>query len=425
MREREAKRLDVRVSTLDTEVVARRPKSEGADSAPSGSAILFADPKPWPAPVDGAELLGDVCASLERFVILPAGGVEAITLWILHAHAHDAFQISPILPLTSPEVRSGKTTTLYLLSGLVPRPLPAANISVASLFRAVETYRPTLLVDELDTFLADNEELRGILNSGHLRPLAQVVRTVGEDHEARIFSTWAPKAVAKIGRLPATLADRSIEIQMHRKKPEERVEELRLDRLHELEPLRRRAWRWAKDNLEALRRADPDMPGGLHDRQRDNWRPLLAIADLAGGEWPQKARQAALLFCQGAPGEDASFGTQLLADLCELFSEREVDRLTSAEIVDTLTTREDRPWPEYKRGKPLSKRQLARLLSRYGIQPRRVRVGQETPRGYILDDFGEAFARYLPIPPSQSATAPQPAKKRRKRYFQVPQPRWL
>ncbi len=418
VREREAKKLGIRVSTLDAEVAARRPKSKATNGGASGSPALCTDPEPWPAPVDGAELLEEICACLQRFVILPAGAVEAIALWVLHCHAHDAVQISPILPLTSPEVRSGKSSTLHLLSGLVPRPLPAANISAASLFRAVETYRPTLLVDELDTFLEDSEELRGILNSGHLRPLAQVVRTVGEDHEARTFSTWAPKALAKIGRLPATLADRSIEIQMRRKKPDETVEELRLDRLHELEPVRQRAWRWAQDNLEALRRADPAVPDGLNDRQRDNWRPLLAIADLAGGEWPTRSRAAAVLLCKSARTDTDSLGVQLLADLRALFAERGTDRLASAEVVEALGAMEERPWPEYSHGKSISKRGVARLLGRYRIQPRNIRTGQGVYKGYDLADFKEAFERYLPpISPAPSATPLQPAKTQGKMDF--------
>jgi hypothetical protein len=108
---------------------------------------------------------------------------------------------SPLLALTSPEKRCGKTTTLSLLTRLVPRPLLSSNISPAALFRIVEKYCPTLLIDEADSFLRDKEELRGILNSGHTRDAAYVVRTVGDDKEPCRFSTWAPKAVALIGRL--------------------------------------------------------------------------------------------------------------------------------------------------------------------------------------------------------------------------------
>ena len=152
-----------------------------------------------------------------------------------------------------------------LLGALVRKPLPTANITAAALFRAVEQYSPMVLADEADTFIYGQDELRGILNSGWMRSQANVVRTVGDDFEPRIFSTWAPKAVALIGSLPDTLGDRSIEIRMHRQLPEEgtKIERLRGDRLDQFEPLRRKAWRLASEWADALRRADPEVPGRI------------------------------------------------------------------------------------------------------------------------------------------------------------------
>ena len=118
-----------------------------------------------------------------------------------------------------------------------------------------------------DSFLRDNEDLRGVLNSGHTQATAYVIRTVGEDHEPRRFGTWAPKAIALIGSLPATLADRSIDIRMQRKRPGDRVERFR-DRRHgpALDVLCRKAARWAADHLAVLADADPDLPEALNDR---------------------------------------------------------------------------------------------------------------------------------------------------------------
>src|SRR5262249_20113727 len=154
------------------------------------------------------------------------------------SHAHSATEVSPILGLSSPEKRCGKTTVLNVLSALVRRPLMASNLTPAGIFRAIERYHCTLLVDEADTFLGEREELVGILNSGHFRRAAVVVRCEGEQREPRTFSTWAPKAIALIGRLPATLHDRALVLPMRRRSPHERVERLRLDRLRELDPLR-------------------------------------------------------------------------------------------------------------------------------------------------------------------------------------------
>lgn len=233
-----------------------------------------------------------------------------------------------------------------------------------------------------------------------------MVRTAGDDHEPRVFSTWAPKVVALIGELPDTLADRSITIPMRRRNPTETVERLRLDRLGELEPLRRMAWRWARDHENELREADPSVPPGLHDRAADNWRSLLAIADLAGGEWPNRARETALALAGGADDDDGSVRTLLLRDLKEIFEKRGTDRLSSQDIVATLERMEERPWPEWGRSrKPLSKTGLAKLLKPFGVRPKTVKMPDgSTPRGYRRDELDESWSRYLPEGNSQ----PQP-----------------
>ena len=186
-----------------------------------GASLTLDDPEPWPEEVDGGELLNELVQTLRKFVAMEDPAFTATALWILHAHAHDAAFISPLLAIMSPEKRCGKTTLLHLIGPMVPRPLTTSNITSAALFRAVEKYRPTLLVDEADSFLRDKEELRGVLNSGQSKATAFVIRTVGDDHEPRRFSTWAPKVVALIGNLPDTLEDRSIVIQcavVHQKK---------------------------------------------------------------------------------------------------------------------------------------------------------------------------------------------------------------
>ena len=153
-------------------------------------------------PVDGAALLTALAETFTRHALLPEGGAEALALWTLHTYTHEAAYISPILCLSSPQRRCGKTTVLSLLRAIVRRPLPTANVTAAALFRATEQWHPTLLIDEADSFLRDNEELRGVLNSGHTRDMAYVIRTVGDDHEPRAFCTWAPKAIASLGACP-------------------------------------------------------------------------------------------------------------------------------------------------------------------------------------------------------------------------------
>jgi putative DNA primase/helicase len=262
-------------------------------------------------------------------------------------------------------------------------------------FRAVEKYTPTLLIDEADTFLRDKDELRGILNSGHTRANAFVVRTVGDDHEAATFSTWSPVAVAMIGRLPATLEDRALVIRMRRRTPAEKVERLRADRLHELEPLRRKAARFAADNLVRIGAADPPIPPFASDRTADNWRPLLAIADAAGGPWPKRAREAARQLAGDELQEDGD-GVLLLGDIHDLFVCDGTDRLTSDRIVQALKEMEERPWPEFRHGQPITARQAARLLKPFDISPKVIKLTPgHTARGYHHDDFEDAFDRYL------------------------------
>ena len=370
-----------------------------------GRRVMLDDGDPWSAPVDGAALLGELVETYARYIaeLPPAAVAEA--LWTVHAHAHDATHISPLLAFTSATKRCGKSTALALVGAMVPRPLPASNITAAALFRAVERLRPTLLVDEVDSFLREREELRGVLNSGHCRAVAAVVRTVGDDHEARVFSTWAPKAIAAIGQLPDTVGDRSVEVRLNRRRRDETVERLRLDRLHaDLEPLRRRCARWAADHLPALRDADPDVPSELHDRAQDNWRPLLAIADAAGGPWPERARQAALVL-SGAVEDDGDVRVLLLGDLRCVMGEQE--QMTSKAIVERLKDMEDRPWPEWRRGQPLTPRGLARLLEPYGVRPRQLwdsAVGKI--RGYRREDLAEVWSRYLPPDPPAEAVGP-------------------
>jgi putative DNA primase/helicase len=240
--------------------------------------------------------------------------------------------------------------------------------------------------------------LRGILNSGHTPSTATIIRIVGDNHEPRCFSTWCPKVIALIGNLPETLEDRSIIVPMRRKAKHEKVTRMRLNRLgKELDPLRRQAARWAKDNLDGLGDAEPGAPEELHDRAADNWEPLLAIADLCGGTWPEVARRAAVLLSGSTDEADTSRSIQLLVDLRDLFEREGVDRLASEQIVHALAAMEERPWAEWRRGKPLSKSQLAGLLKPFGVRPKSIRLQDgATPRGYVLEDLADAFSRYLP-----------------------------
>jgi putative DNA primase/helicase len=311
------------------------------------------------------------------------------------------------LLIKSPEKRCGKTTALMVIQNLVYRPLPTSNITTSALFRTIEAVRPTLLIDEVDTFLSTNEELRGIINSGHFQATAHVTRTVGDDFEPRQFSTWAPMATAGIGKLPGTIEDRGIAINLRRRRRDEHVQRLRFDRVDHLKEAASRAFRWANDHRVALANRDPEIPEALHDRAADNWRPLMAIADCAGGEWPARARRAALELSADSAADQDSIGTLLLGDIRAAFEAKGIDRISSDDLAAYLVGLDDRPWPEFSKGKPLTKAGLARLLSRFKIvAPGTIRLpAGGTLKGYYLSGFDDAFARYLPtknVTPSQA-----------------------
>ncbi len=382
------------------------PALRPASDPKAGSAVGFKEPEPWPEAVDSAELLSKIDGTVRRYLAIESEQAVLFALWALFAHAHEAFEISPILAITSPDKGCGKSTALALLSALVPKPLTSANITPSAVFRVADTFRPTLLLDEADTFLMDSEGLRGILNSGHMRSQAYVTRVVGEDYRVCTFSTWAPKAVALIGELPATLADRSVTLRMRRRAPYESIERLQLHRLGEMEELRSMAARWASDHLDELRFCNPEIPEGLtKDRARDNWRSLLAIADLAGGAWPARARESASRLNE-TPSGDTSYAVMLLEDIHNLFRIRKAGTLSSEEILEKLHEMEERPWPEWRDRRPISARQVAVLLHRFGISPIKWRQDASIVRGYRRDDFSDAFSRYLPSDPPQAPQAP-------------------
>ncbi len=355
------------------------------------------DTEPWADPVAGAEMADEIEQVFQRFVVLPAHADIAIVLWAIHAHAHDAFEISPILAIQSPTKRCGKTRLEQVIAALVPRPMLTSNLSSAVLYRGVDAFHPTLLVDEGDSFLKLNEELRGIINSGHNRSGAQVLRCAEPNFEPRIFSTWCPKAIALIGRLPDTIEDRGVIIPLQRKRRDEQVDRLRGDRLqHELEPLRRKVARWAQDHLEPLAAADPDVPMTLNDRAADNWRCLIAIADLLAGHWPERVRRAAVAL-SGAAEETEEAGEQLIADLYALFQEQG-EKLSSEEIVRLLKGLPERPWSEWNDGRGFTQRALATLLKGFRVESRNLKLADgKVRKGYHRDQFEDVFSRYTPL----------------------------
>ena len=340
-----------------------------------------------------ADLLDALRETYTTHVVLPEHGAATMSLWTLHAWAIEAAYVSPFLMFTSPVMRCGKSTAIALVYRTGPRTALASNITPSAIFRYIEIYHPTLIIDEADTFAREDEVMRGILNSGHTRDTACVIRCEGTDNLPKEFSTWAPKVIAGIGKLAATVRDRSIKIAMRRKTPHERVAKLRAQDAEAFVILRRKALRWAGDNVERVKATPPKIPEGLNDRTADNWEPLLAIAELAGGDWPKLAQTAATALSTDAESE--TIKTQLLADIRTAFGT--LDQITTKALIESLIADEGKPWGEFTNaGKPITGHAIARLLRDFGIKPADIWFGDASARGYFRSAFKETWDLYLP-----------------------------
>lgn len=364
----------------------------GDSSEKSGN--IFEEVPPWPEPVNGALLLDEISKTIQRFIVCEPETIHGATLWAAMTWFIDGIKVCPLAVITAPEKRCGKSQLLTLLSELVRYSIVCSSISSPSMFRIIEDWAPTMLIDEVDTFMKEREELRGIINASHIRKTAFTIRCHGDQNEPRKFSTWAPKALAGIGHLADTLMDRSIVLELRRKLPHEKTERLRHAEDHLFEDLKSKLARFSEDYLTQIKQARPQIPESLNDRAQDNWEPLLAIADLAGGHWPKLAREAALKLS----GEEApvqSINNQLLGDIQEAFEIKGVERMHTRVLLEALYEDDEKPWATYNRGKPLSSRQLAKHLSGYGIKSKTLRIGYDNAKGYDLEMFVESFARYL------------------------------
>jgi hypothetical protein len=390
----------------DDQAIENAPTRRGddaADAVPEGrdaGALLASTP---PAPL--ADALTRTEEFLRRFVVLarPESFV-AVVLWVAHTHAIEFADATPYLAISSPEKQSGKTRLLECLWLLAHECDGIAITPTAStIFRTLEaTPEGTLLLDELDAVFRDRsdkyEEVRAVINAGHRRG-ATVRRSVPGPKNTWVvkkFPVFGPKALAGIGKLPDTVADRAIAILMLKRKRTEPVEKLR----------QRTAREEAAPIVAALASAlavQPpallaDIPTELPDRAGDAWEPLLAIADAAGGAWPARARRAAVVL-HASREQDDSLGLRLLADVRVVFDARGVERISTADLIAALQADEEGPWSSER--SPLTPHRLARLLSAFGIASKQLRIGQVSLKGYEREGFVDSWERYLPPPPPE------------------------
>jgi hypothetical protein len=396
----------VQVSELDA--MTTPPASAKQASKTETVSELFPTVEPWPEPVNGAALLDDVTATIQRHIIADKETIRAAALWSVFTWFVDVVRVCPIANITAPEKRCGKSELLSVLGRLTRQPLQVSGVSPAALFRCIELWNPTLLIDEVDAFLKDNEEARGILNAGFTRDSAFIVRCVGDDHTPTPFNIWGAKALCGIGKIQDTLSDRSIPLRLRRKKPGEQVERQGHSDPAMWERLRRKLARFADDTAPTIKAARPTIIQGLNDRANDCWEPLLAIADAAGNNWPQIAKQAAIAL-HGIEEDTPSIGAELLRDIKTIFDDKDTNKIFTATLLEALTDDDEQPWATWNRGKPISPRQLANKLSDFGIKSKEIRIGSIHKKGYSIEDFIDPWNRYLSsIPPNLSATTRQP-----------------
>lgn len=350
-----------------------------------------------------ATMLDDVESFIRRFCALPSeADYVAVTLWAAHAHMVGHFHTTPRLALLSPEPGSGKTRVLEVLELLTPNTLFAFSASVPAIFRTLSDRQTTMLFDEVDTVFGkrgkddQNEDLRALLNAGYRRG-AKIPRCVGAQHEVRQFDVFAAVALAGLGDLPDTVMTRSVIVRMRRRAPSEHIEPYRA-RTHEPQghALRDRLAAWAGRVGEAVGSAEPDLPEGVVDRPAEVWEPLIAVADAAGGDWPERARVACLAICGSLGSRGVSLGVRLLTDLRQVFgADSALSTVRILELLKGDKLGDTAPWATLH-GEGLDPRGLARLLNQYGVQSVKVWIGAASVRGYRRADLWDSWQRYCP-----------------------------
>jgi len=377
---------------------------------------IVEDLKPYQGEVNGAEIANEVEDILHEYIYLEKEEqYTAITLWIFLTYCFEKFNILPILLITSPVMRCGKTTSLMILEALTHKSLVASNISPSATYRAIEEFKPTLLIDEADKQFAINPELQNIVNAGHTKRTAYVVRSASKEKnfEPERFNVFCPKVVAMIGRPIYTWIDRSIEIKMERKPKDICKQKIPFNFYEAKQTLRQKLLKWAS-GLNVPEVLDSDF-GLVNERAQDNWQPLIYISQNLSNEWLQKAKEAMFALEGAEEVEDNDLKTELLRDIQKCFKEKG-NKISSADLVDFLTNLSEKPWCEINRGKPITQAKLAKFLKEFCIKPKLLRTENGPCRGYELNQFEKVFNSY--IPPSQSVTVLQPSNDKAFSNFQ-------
>lgn len=399
-----------------------KPKLKSKASAMIFEMLSVNNPVPLDHEVDRGELMRDLIGAIKTYVVISDHAALAVALWAINTWCYEQFARCPLLLINAPERECGKTQLLKVVEMLVHKPIETANITLAALFRLINNYKPTLLIDEADTFMQGKNEMAGVVNKGYER--GGVVLRVESDGKELVecaYLVHGPKAMAGImleRHLQDATMSRGIQIPLKRKTKDDSVKRLRSADPMVFSNLRSRIKKLVDSEKENLVKGWNEMPESLSDRQQDNWESLLAIAHCFGDDWYSKAQEAAVQNCvETTPPKSSS--NQLLEDIREVLSGYEGRYIPSVELLDKLTTDQDMDWCSYNHGQPIKARQMAKFMSAYGIKTKTVRMKPDyTPKGYEVREFEDAFARYLP----ERQDEPKPEKKAPPRFGKPPTP---
>jgi len=378
----------------------------------------------------GAALLDEVRAFVGRFCRFPDEHALAVAaLWAAHAHVVEHLHTTPRFAVLSPDPGSGKTRVLEVLDLLVPAPMFVFSASPAAIFRTMRNEQTTLLFDEVDTVFGrrgkddDNGDLRALLNAGYKRG-ATIPRCVGPAHDVEYFPVFAAVALAGLGDLPDTLMSRAIIVRMRKRKRSEPVEPFR-HRVHAEQghKIRDHLAAWAVTKGADIGKAWPELPAGIVDRPAEVWEPLIAVADAAGGHWPETARAACTHLCAMANDRTVSLGVRLLRDLSLVWGKDKAPGHHTADLLNLLCgetpydkdddgdplTLLDAPWSSL-RGEPLDARGLARLLAPYEVRSTKVKVDGRSLQGYRREDLWDAWQREGMSPGDETGEPGEPGE---------------
>ena len=395
-----AKSLGMPSSSLDKFV--KQVRNELDDD---NQVSLIPKTEPYSEAVNGAEIADEIKTIIAEHIACTDAVVIASTLWIFFTWVIEVSYIAPIAWINAPEKRCGKSQLLTLLARMSKGDFSVSNISPSALFRFIEKYKfkTTLFIDEADTFINNNEDLRGVLNAGHSLDNPYIIRCSGDDNEPTPYFVYGAKAISGIGKIPSTLMDRSISLTLRRMLKTEsrkRVRDLPRDTT---DLIKEKLARWADDNMLAVENAKPQLPDVINDRMQDNWEILLKIATVLGDDWLAQANQACIEI-SGIEHDEPSLNEQLLKDIKSVFESKGINRISSMDLIANLCSDPEMNWVTYNRGKPITPKQVASRLGEYDISSKTLRINGPATKGYDLNDFKDTFARYLTTHLNSSVT---------------------